>query len=158
MEKGIFKLDTKKSIKKNFLERIKIPFYGALLLTGIFSAMGIMMVISALISHKWKVMGVAQFVQIMFSYLIIICIFISLIKILIDEKPFSKTLCSCMRIISLLYIGAAILFQFLPGYESSGNTIFFVEAEMLLKCLLIYVFSILIEEGFKMQKELDEIL
>ncbi|MBR3684044.1 MAG: helix-turn-helix domain-containing protein [Lachnospiraceae bacterium] len=105
----------------------------------------------------------ADFVQKEFSYLSMICIFISLIKILIDESPFSKTLSYCVRIVSVLYLVGSVLFPRLSGYQSSGFDIIkvgdfvLVDGNVLLFGLLLYIFGLLIQEGFKMQKELDAI-
>ncbi|MBQ2802005.1 MAG: DUF2975 domain-containing protein [Lachnospiraceae bacterium] len=99
-----------------------------------------------------------------FYYLSIICIFISLIKILIDESPFSKTLSYCMRIVSVLYLAGAVLFPRLSGYEPSRLRIFssadfvLIDGAVLMFGAILYILSMLIEEGFKLQKELDEVL
>lgn len=163
MENQTFTLDTQKTVKQNFLEKVKIPFNIALLLTGISSIGGVIFIVRGIVEQIWKEMGTAQFVQKGFSYLSIIFIFISLVKMLVDEKPFSRTLSYCIRLISALYLVGAVLFPRLSGYQSSGFTILsssvvLIDGAILSLGLLLYIFSVLIEEGFSLQKEVDEIL
>lgn len=164
MENHTFKLDTQKSVKKNFLEKINSVYSIGLFLTGLTSIGGVIFTFKGIAEQHWKEMGVAGFVQTEFYYLSIICIFISLIKILIDESPFSKTLSYCMRIVSVLYLAGAVLFPRLSGYEPSGLRIFssadfvLIDGAVLMFGAILYILSMLIEEGFKLQKELDEVL
>lgn len=164
MENNTFKLDTEKSAKRSFLKRVNVAFSSAIVLTSIISVAHFIFLIRGISEQAWKELSVAGFVEMEFAYLSMFCIFISLIKILMDNKPFSKTLTYCIRIISVLYFVGAILFPRLSGYESSGFDILragdfvLIDGKVLLFGLLLYIFSVLIEEGFKMQKELDEIL
>lgn len=165
MDNHIFKLDTKKSVKKHFVEKVSGAYGCALFLTGITSVVGVVFTIRGLIDQLWKEVGMAEFVQREFYFLAIVCIFIALIKVLIDEMPFSRTLSCCMRMVSVLYLVGAVLFPRLPGYESSGFHILSLSSDFVLidgavlqVGLLLYIFSVLLEEGFKLQKELDEIL
>ncbi len=164
MEDNTFKLDTQKIVKKNFLKNIRGIFSVAIFLTGMSSIAGLVFIIRGLVEQIWKEIGVAAFVEKGFFYFSIICIFISLINILIDDKPFSRTLSYCIQIISILYLIGAVLFPRLSGYRSSGFEIFssgdfvLIDGNILLFGSLLYILSVLIREGFKLQKELDEIL
>ena len=164
MEINNFKLDTQKSVKKNFLEKVKWPVSWAILFTGFVSIIGVVFIIRGVAEQLWNELGAANFVQQGLFYLSVICIFISLVKILVDEKPFSRTLSYCMRIVSVLYFIGAVLFPRLPAYQSSGFDVFsakdfvLLDGKVFLFGLLVYVFSVLVKEGFELQTEVDEIL
>ncbi|MBQ8327196.1 MAG: hypothetical protein IJX86_08995 [Lachnospiraceae bacterium] len=96
MENNTFKVDTQKSVKKSFLERVNGVYSAAIFLSGLSSVCGLIFLIKGLYEQIWTEIGVADFV-------------------LVD-----------------------------------GNVLLFG--------LLLYIFGLLIQEGFKMQKELDEIL
>ena len=90
-------------------------------------------------------------------------IFVSLIKVIYDEKPFSHTLVLCARIICGLYLLGSILLPRLSGFETNYEIFSFgsftlIDGNFLIRALLLYVFSEIIYEGFSMQKDIEEIL
>lgn len=164
MENNTFKLDTEKSVKKNFLDRVRVAFAMAIFLTGITSIVGIGSIVGGVVNQHWQEIGMARFVGNGFFYVSMMCIFVSLIKIALDAKPFSKTLSYCIRIISVLYLVGSVLFPRLEGYEASGFNILsvadfvLIDGAVLLFGLILFILGVLIQEGFCMQRELDEIL
>ena len=164
MLKNDFVTDTAKTPKKEFLNRMSGIFTCAVFLTGICSIAGIWFLGYGVIHREWNEMGVVPFAWKTLMYLICMIAFVSLVKIAIDEKPFSRTLTWCIRIIGILLLTASVLFPRLPGYHSSGFEIFasqhftLIDGAILLPGILFLIFSALIEEGFRMQKEIDEVL
>ena len=88
----------------------------------------------------------------------------TLVKILVDEKPFSKTLTWCIRIMGVMFMASAVIFPRLSGFQSSGFDIFasgdfvLIDGKMLVPGILLIVLGNLVMAGFDMQKEMDEIL
>ena len=164
MEQNTFQLDTQTSNKKNFLDKVKGAVSCATLFSGLFSIAGIVSFIAGIADRAWQEMGVASFVKQGIFYISVLCIFISLLKILIDEQPFSNTLTWCIRIISVLYLAGSVVLPRLSGYRSSGFDLFsgkdftLIDGSSLFLGLLLFVLSVLIREGFRMQTEIDEIL
>lgn len=162
--KNDFKTDTNQTGKKEFLHRMGGVFTCAIFLTGLCSAGGVYFLIRSIWERPWEEMGAAGFAWKAFLYLVMICAFVSLIKIAIDEKPFSRTLTYCVRVIGGLFVTAALLMPRLQGYEPSGfeilhfGNVTLIDGFILLPGLLLLILSSLIETGFTMQKEMDEIL
>lgn len=147
-----------KNVKKEFLERIKVPFNLALLLTAIQSIAAIVSLIVGIVNGAWKGQGASQFVAGTMFHLSIICIFVSLIKILIDEKPFSNTMVMCLRIIATLYTIGSVVLPVCPGYASSFVFLAIFDGSVLSVGVWLYILSVMIREGFDMQTELEETL
>lgn len=164
MTKNNFKTNTLQSNKKNFLNKITGIFICAVFLTGICSIAGISFFIRGISEKIWLETGLVEYVKQSTLYLCCLCIFVSLIKIAIDEKPFSNTLTCCIRMIAILFLACSVLIPRLPGYQKScfvilSNQYFtLIDGTILLPGLLLFILSILVREGFEMQKELDEIL
>lgn len=159
-----FKMDTGKSYKKNFLDKTRVPFNLALFLTGVGSINGILFIVKGIMDRIWLEMGMAGYAKQVLLYLSIMCISFSLVKMLVDEKPFSMTLTYCMRIIAVLFMIGSVVLPRLQGYRSSGFEFFsngefvLIDAAVLMPGVILYVFSVLVYEGFAMQKEIDEML
>ncbi|MBQ9768144.1 MAG: DUF2975 domain-containing protein [Lachnospiraceae bacterium] len=164
MDENTFVLDTQKSYKKNFLGRVKNAVSCATLFSGLFSVFGIVSFIAGIANRTWQDIGMASFVKQGILYVSVLCIFISLLKLLIDEQPFSGTLTWCIRIISVLYLAGSVVLPRLSGYRSSGFDLFsgknftLIDGSSLFLGLLLFVLSVLIREGFRMQTEIDEML
>ena len=164
MSKNDFKTDTKPTGKKEFLHRMSGLFTCAVFLTGLYSIAGGVSCVRNIISKSWETTGTVRFVWHLLFYVIVLCAFISLVKIAVDEKPFSVTLTVCIRIIGILFLIASILVPRLPGYQSSGFEIFstgsfvLIDGVILIPGLLLIILGGLISAGFEMQKEMDEIL
>ena len=165
MGDNIFKTDTKPKGKRDFLDRISVLYIAATLLTGICSIGGVIFLIRGVVSEMWREGGVSEFVRKGFFYLNTLFIWIALIKIAIDEKPFSKTLTWILRTIGILFLVASCIMPRLPGYQESGINIIWTkefgtlcDGALLIPGLLLIIFSSIIRAGFDMQKEMDEIL
>lgn len=159
-----FKTDTQKTPKKEFLSKVSGVFICALFLTGICSLGGICYIIRGIAEKVWQENGMADFAWRSMFYLVIISAFISLVKIAVDEKPFSRTLTYCVRAMAGIFLIASLLIPRLSGYQSSGFEIFskgsfvLIDGGILLPGLLLLLLSCLIKEGFDMQREINEIL
>lgn len=164
MERNDFSTDTKRTGKRLFLSKMTGIFVGAVFLTGICSVAGVFFVFRGIADKLWLDMGMASFVWKAMVYLMYLLIFVSLVKIAIDEKPFSRTLTFCIRTVAALFLLASVLIPRLSGYEPSSFRIFasgdwvLIDGFLLLPGLLLLILSYLIKEGFAMQREIDEIL
>lgn len=157
--KNDFSVDTGRSAKKNFLEKIKLPFNLVLFLTGIQSIWAVVYLVYGVIcffNGTWQISELGNFAASALYYMIILCIFVGLIKILVDEKPFSNTLAACMRIIAFLLMAGSLVLPRFEGYETNFTFLFFLDGNLLTKGILFYVFGIMVKEGFGMQTELEE--
>lgn len=164
MNNNDFYTNTQKSFKKEFLNKITGVFIAALFLTGLCSIGGFFFLFRGISEKVWSEIGIANFTWRLISFTSILCTFISLIKIAIDEKPFSKTLTCCLRIIALLFFFASFLLPRLSGYQPSGFALFsahnfvLIDGSILMTSLLLLILSSLIQAGFAMQREIDEML
>lgn len=150
--------------KKNFLKRIRGILAIAIILTGICSAGCIWGIICEIQQEPWSGDEMDFFAKFILMSVTMIVLFISLIKIAVDEKPFSQTLTWGIRIIGILFSAASIIIPRIPGYQSSGFEIFswnsfvLIDGALLLPGLLLIILGNIIMAGFEMQKEMDEIL
>lgn len=164
MEKNDFNLNSQKREMQDFNGKIGTLVSCAIFLTGIF-----------LVSRLWflgRMMitgmdGSMRFTAFAWQVLIsasVLCCFISLVKIAVDRKPFSKVLTYCLWSVGGLFAAGAVIFPRLSDYQSSGFEIFsrgsfvLVDGMILLPGILLIIFGSLIKAGFEMQREIDEIL
>lgn len=147
-----------KSAKKEFLEKIKVPFNLALLLTLLQSLVAVFSLVAGVINGSWKGENASRFVSSAIFGLSVICIFVSMIKIMIDEKPFSNTLVMCLRIIAVVHAIGAVVLPVCPGYESAFEFLVIFDGNVLSRGVWLYILSVMIREGFNMQTELEEVL
>lgn len=158
-----FCVDTSRQEKKDFLKRVKTPLNIALFFTGIQTLAGFYYLIAGVVNTVWVETGVANFVMGSAQYIAIICIFACLVKLLIDEKPFSDTLTLCMKILSGLYMMEGFIFPRFDGYTTTfqlfswGNKVL-LDGNLLTIGVVLYVLSMIIQEGFHTQKEMEEII
>lgn len=158
-----FAVDTRKQVKKDFLKKVGAPLGIALFLIGFEICAKTLFLIDGFSTFVWNETGVYEFAVKCLNYLSMVCIFASMIKTIFDAKPFSHTLTICIRIISVLYLIGSIGFPRLSGYETNYaigwfNGVTLIDANLLICALLLYVFSIIICEGFSMQKDIEETL
>ncbi|MDO4338876.1 MAG: DUF2975 domain-containing protein [Eubacteriales bacterium] len=164
MKDNDFRTDTNNVIKKNFSEKVGSLLMIATFLTGIGSIGGVWSMISMIKDGSWSEIGINAFAWRSLMFLCMFCAFIALVKIAIDEKPFSKTLSVCLWIIGGLIIAASIVFPRLSGYRSSGFELFsgknfvLIDGMILVVGILFIILGSLIKDGFEMQKEMEEIL
>lgn len=150
--------------KKDFLKRIGWILGIAIFLTGVFSIGGISGVIWEIQNGALRGDGRAFLAREILMSVTGIIIFVSLIKIVIDEKPFSKTLTWSIRIIGILFVAASIIIPRLSGFQSSGFDIFsygkfiLIDGALLFPGLLLTILGNILMAGFEMQKDMDEIL
>lgn len=161
--KNDFCVDTSKEVKKDFLKKIEKPVGIAVFLAGIETISAILYFINGIINNIWNEIGISNFVVQGVHYLAVVCIFVSLVKVIFDGKPFSHMLTVCMRILAGIYMLGAIVFPRLPGFETNYNIFSLgdftlVDGHTLIVGLLFYIFSIMIHEGFAVQKEMEEII
>lgn len=135
-----------------------------IILTGIFSLSGIMFMVIGIINSIWEQIGMAAFVQQFILFLSIQCVFVSLIKMQWDSKPFSRILTRCISFIGMTFTISSFVVPRLSGYVSSGFELFSINSFVLLDGvlltfgLLFIILSTLIKIAFKMQNEMDEVL
>ena len=159
-----FDVSTEKYEKKDFLKKVKPLLAIAILLTAICSFVGIFGLVQGVLESVWREVGMAFFAQQEFFYLLMIVACVTLVKILVDEKPFSKTLTWSIRIMGVMFIASAVIFPRLSGFQSSGFDIFasgnfvLIDGKMLVPGILLIILGNLVMAGFDMQKEMDEIL
>ena len=82
----------------------------------------------------------------------------AVLKMMLSDATFSRTLVRCTRAEGILLAAAAAVFPFLPGYTSSGSTFFFFDAVLLLPGVLLLILAELLAEAFALQTERNEIL
>lgn len=134
----------------------------SIFLTGITSIAGIYFFVESICQHTWKVIRISSFSWKVLLYLSVFCCFVSLIKIAVDGKPFSKILYACIWIIGGMFLLASVLFPRLPDYQSSGFELFsygsfvLIDGMILLPGLLLLLLGFLIREGLLMQEEIDQ--
>ena len=81
-----------------------------------------------------------------------------------NRKPFSKLVFTCVKFNGTLFLLASILFPRLSGYHSSGFEILstkdfvFCDGLYLMVGIIVFLWGCLIQEGFKVQSELDDVL
>lgn len=149
--------------KQEFMKRNNGIFGIAIFLTGIETLAGIWTIITAIIKGG-KLFANAFFMSHIVFYISIICIFISLVQMAINEKPFSKIFSQCMVIIGIIVCIASFVLPRLSDYHSSGIEILsmgkfvFCDGMYLTLGLLFLILGRLIKMGFEMQKEMDSIL
>ena len=158
-----FQVDTSKQVKKDFLKKTEIPLGIAFLLTAIKTVAAILFFIEGISGAVWNEMGVYEFAVKSLHFASIVCIFLCLIKLIVDGKPFSHSFSICTRIIAGLYFLSSVLFPRIPGFATDYAIFQFgsftlIDANFLIKALLLYVFSVIIQEGFFLQKDMEEIL
>lgn len=156
-----FLVDTSKQIKKSFLKKIEIPLGIAFFLLGVQVIAATIFLMEDFSALAWNEIGTYEFAVRCLNYLSIICIFISLVKLIYDAKPFSHSFTICTRTIAGLYLLSSVLFPRLSGFETNYSIFKFsdftlIDGNFLIKALLLYVFSVIIQEGFLLQKDMEE--
>ena len=159
--KNDFTVDVSKRNKRDFLKRISIPLGIALLLTGMETAAGVLFVCRGL-SGSLEMTAYAWGVECL-RFLTAACTFVFLWKALLDERPFSRTFTGCIRAIAVFQLLVAVVFPRLPGFATRFEifrfgSVILLDGGFLSKALLLWVFSVILQEGFSMQKDLEEIL
>lgn len=164
MRENDFNLDTTVQEKRVFLKKNGILFGAALFLTGMTSLIGLMALSVMITDSAWRQTEQAAFAWYMVLTVIMILIFVSLVKIVADKKPFSKTLTWSIRMIGILLLIASFTIPRLAGYRSSGYDLIawgnyvLIDAAAFIPGLLLIILANIIMAGFYMQKEMDEIL
>lgn len=164
MKENDFELDISKYDKNDFLKRIGILLKIAIFLMGVSSAARLLGIVADVRQSAWNRIGMADFVWEMILFIIGIIVLGSLIKIVVDKKPFSKTLTWSIHIIGILLVITSLLLPRLNGYHSSGFEILsyknavFCDGYILLPGIVLIILGNVIMAGFDMQKEMDDIL
>lgn len=164
MSKNDFTMNTAVHGKKADLKRMKYLIGFTIVLTGVFSLSGIMFMILGTIDSIWKEIGMATFIQQSVLYVSMSCIFISLIKMKLDNRLFSETLVKCINFIGAIFAISSFVVPRLSGYVSSGFELIAIDSFVLLDGtlltfgLLFIILGILIKIAFETQNEMDEVL
>ena len=145
MGKNDFRVDTTSSEKKTFFKKKQTLLGLAFLLTvpQMFSAV---------------VLNVTSIASQELYFLVMTIAGISVLKMMLSDKTFSKTLVQCTRLEGYLIAVASVIFPLLPGYQASGSTFFFCDSVLLLPGVLLIIMAELLKEAVAMQKELNEVL
>ena len=154
-----FSVDTSRRVKKDFVKKISTPLGIALWLMA-FELIGITVV---LVSEGWRENGLFEFSVRCLHWLTMFCILVCLIKLMFDAKPFSHSFTLCTRLIAVLYLLASVIFPRLPGFstnfgifQNGAGTFTLIDARYLIRGLLLWVFSVILQEGFLLQKDMEE--
>lgn len=164
MKENDFRTNTDDRSRKIFSEKLTGLLTISVFLTGLCSLGGIWFFVAAFRQSLWNEIGINAFAWKSLMFFCVFCAFIALVKISIDEKPFSKILSVCLWLIGGMFIAASVLFPRLPEYQSSGFELFsgknfvLIDGMILVPGILFLILGSLIKEGFEMQKEMEEIL
>lgn len=164
MAKNDFCMNTRKKERRVFSQKTAVLLSFSIFLTGIVSLAGIYFFVRSVMEKTWNTTGMYAFAWKTLIYFIFFCCFVSMVKIALEEKPFSKTLTYCIWIIGGMFLAASFVFPRLEGYHSSGFELFssgsfvLIDGMFLLPGLLFIILGSLIKAGFEMQREMDEIL
>ena len=164
MTDNVYITNVKTKPKKSFSRSFKFLLGLGIFLSGFVSVGWGYFIITGMVQQIWKEIGVCQYVRWGIHFICIICCFIFMIKIAINERYFSKLLVQCIRIIGGLITVSAFLLPRLSGYTSSGFGIMqngsftLIDGNILTQGILLLIFAGIIKEGFFMQNELDEVL
>ncbi|MDD2979606.1 MAG: DUF2975 domain-containing protein [Hespellia sp.] len=164
MDENIFTTDVEAKPKKSFSGGFKFLLGLGIFLTGLMNLVGIQFIVLGVIEQVWREMGMFEYVRQGILYLCLMCCFAFMVKIAVNERPFSNLLVRCVRIIGCLITISAFLLPRLSGYEDSGFVIMqfgsftLIDGNMLMFGTLLLIFAGIIKEGFSMQNELDEVL
>ena len=149
MGKNDFRVDTTSSEKKTFFKKKQTLLGLAFLLT-------VPQMFSAVILPIQWLLGARHGVAL--NVLVMTIAGISVLKMMLSDKTFSKTLVQCTRLEGYLIAVASVIFPLLPGYQASGSTFFFCDSVLLLPGVLLIIMAELLKEAVAMQKELNEVL
>lgn len=164
MDDNVFRADTATPRKKDFLKQIRIVLVVAIFLTGISALVGMIGIFNGIRESLWNEIGMAFFAWKILLSVSTLIIFIGLLKIAVDKKPFSKTLTWSIRIIGFLFVFASFMIPRLSGYQTSGFELFssgsfvLIDGVIFVPGLVMIILGSIIMAGFTMQKEMDEIL
>ena len=164
MDENIYTTNVEMKPQKPFSRGFGFLLGLGIFLTGFVSIPGVLFVVMGIGEQAWKEMGMCQFVTLAVWYACILCCFVFMIKIKIDQTYFSKLLVRCVRIIGGMVTASSFIFPRLSGYRDSGfeimhfGSITLIDGSILMIGVLLLIFAGIIKEGFSMQKELDEVL
>ena len=159
MGKNDFRVHTTSSEKKTFFKKKQTLLGLAFLLTvpQMFSA--VILPIQWLLGARHGVaLNVTSIASQELYFLVMTIAGISVLKMMLSDKTFSKTLVQCTRLEGYLIAVASVIFPLLPGYQASGSTFFFCDSVLLLPGVLLIIMAELLKEAVAMQKELNEVL
>lgn len=167
MERHEFRMDTRGVDRRNVSGRVKVLLGISLFLTG-FGALGeTMMIVFQIREKMWKEIGMVSLCWNLVFALILIISLVGLIRIALDlgeGKVFSRTLTVCVWLIGTVITAASMGIPRLPDYQSSGFEILshgnfvLIDGAILIPGILLVILGSLIQEGFKLQKDEEEIL
>lgn len=164
MSDNVYVTNVETKPKKSFSRSFKFLLGLGIFLSGFVSAGWGYFIITGMVQQIWREIGVCQYVRWGIHLICIVCCFVFMIKIAINERYFSKLLVQCIRIIGALITVSAFLLPRLSGYISSGFGIMqngsftLIDGNILTQGILLLIFAGIIKEGFSMQNELDEVL
>lgn len=151
-------------IKVNCERNLKIEFSrGFKLLVG-FGIFLIGCVLSAYITFLFNIESPKSFeiIALVFKLIQMLTCFITLIYILANKRPFSKTIVWCVYLLGFYYIIASFIFPIFPTFNTDFYILqfssFYIDGNYLLKGLIILVFARIIKYGFEYQNRDDETL
>ena len=167
MERHEFRMDTRGVDRHNVSRRVKVLLGISLFLTGFGALGGTMSIVSRIREEAWEEMGAVAFCWNVLFALILIISLVGLIRIALDlgeGKVFSRTLTICVWLIGAVITAASMGIPRLPDYQSSGFEILshgnfvLIDGAILIPGILLVILGSLIQEGFKLQKDEEEIL
>ena len=164
MSQNDFRTDSSLNKSKQFSKRIKILTWFAVVLTGGFFIWGAGFMAIGITKSIWIEIGITRFAWQALGAVSTLCCFIFLMKLALSQQSFSRLISLCVWTIGGLFSAAALLFPRLPDYQSSGFEIIsrgdfvLIDGAILLPGLLLVILGSLVDMGFRMQKEIEEIL
>lgn len=159
MRSNDFRVDTTPSASPSILRRRQTLLGLALLLTIPQMINAVYLPIRwALDAKAGAALNIAHLASNELYFLVMSIAGAAVLKIMLSDATFSRTLVRCTRAEGILLAAAAAVFPFLPGYTSSGSTFFFFDAALLLPGVLLLILAELLAEAFALQTERNEIL
>lgn len=160
-----YRVDTRPVVtaKKAFLKRVRVPFLLALLLTGVVCLGTLRFYLFGTLPKPMNDIHRIALIRGVVYSASMLCAFVSLIKIAVDSRPFSRTLTVCMYIIAALHLAASGILPRFPGYKTDfqifGNSQWtLLDGRLFTMGILLWLLAAVIREGFSLQQESEEIL
>lgn len=164
MKENDFAVDTRPARKQSFAQKNEILIGLGIFLTLPYAAWGIYNPFALLHGGPLS-KTILPFAYAELYEVVMLIVFTTMCRLLMNKRPFSKSLVNAMQWIGGLFTAAAVLIPRLPGYTSRGYDILalsedfiLIDGQLFVAGMLFLILARLVKEGFEMQREMDEIL
>ncbi|MCB6203864.1 hypothetical protein [Extibacter muris] len=169
MEEKKTKMDDVENKEQYFSLKFRILLYTALVLTGMSTLMGILIIpmfLEALMGKggiKLEEGAYNGFYWQFVFWLSLSLFFFMLMKIKKSKKPFSDRMIRCFMMIGILFVAGAVLFPFFPNYAMPNFLLFstrgiFVDGWPFIGGIVLILVSQIMKYGLRYQKEIDTLI